>query len=102
MEAQLSVDLLDSSVEAAASVDVEPQMACDDLRDAVYDQGKGTWYDAVFSVTPGAGLGAEYDQDAPPFEGGGSPDLFEDNQRAYPRDAAHIPAWHALAESSDG
>ncbi|WP_432877814.1 hypothetical protein ACQPYH_29520 [Kribbella sp. CA-245084] len=94
METQLAVEMLDGSVDAGLSIDVEAQMACDDLRDAMYEQDKGTWYNAVFSVRPGGGIEAEFDYDNPPFDGDGEPDLLEDDQRAYPRDAVHLPSWH--------
>ncbi|MGW6278740.1 hypothetical protein [Kribbella sp. NPDC055071] len=100
METQLVIEMLDGSVDADLSIDVEAQMACDDLRDAMYEEGKGTWYNAVFSVTQGAGIEASFDYDHPPFEGGGTPDLLEDDQRAYPRDAMHLPAWHPSRGSS--
>lgn len=94
METQLAIEMLDGSVDAGLSIDVEAQMACDDLRDAMYEEDKGTWYNAVFSVTPGGGIEAEFDYDHPPFDGGGTTDLLEDDQRAYPRDAAYLPTWH--------
>ncbi|RZU22297.1 hypothetical protein EV645_0378 [Kribbella rubisoli] len=94
METQLAVEMLDGSVDAGLSIDVDAQMACDDLRDAMYDDGKGTWYNAVFSARPGGRFEAEFDYDNPPFQGGGERDLLEDDQRAYPRDAAHLPVWH--------
>lgn len=102
METQLAVEMLDGSIDAGLSIEVEAQMACDDLRDAMYQDGVGTWYNASFVVTAGRGLEAEFDYDNPPFDGGGPPDLLEDDQRAYPRDAAHIPAWHPSAEGSNG
>ncbi|MEI8410601.1 MULTISPECIES: hypothetical protein [unclassified Kribbella] len=48
METQLAVEMLDGSIDAGLSVDVEAQIACDDLRDAMYEEGKGTWYNAEF------------------------------------------------------
>ncbi|MER7245723.1 hypothetical protein [Kribbella sp. NPDC000426] len=94
METQLAVEMLDGSVDSGVSIDVEAQMACDDLRDEMYEQGKGTWYNAVFTVVQGGGIEAEFDYDNPPFDGGGASDLLEDDQRAYPRDAVHLPSWH--------
>lgn len=94
METQLAFDMLDGSTDASGSIDVEAQMACDDLRDSLYEEGKGTWYNAVFSVAPGGDIEADFDYNNPPFGGGGAPDLLEDDQRAYPRDAVHLPTWH--------
>jgi hypothetical protein len=41
METQLAVEMLDGSIDAGLSIDVEGQVACDDLRDAMYEEGKG-------------------------------------------------------------
>jgi hypothetical protein len=98
METQLAIEMLDGSVDGGLSIDVEAQVACDDLRDAMYEDGKGTWYNAVFVLTPGTGIEAEFDYETPPFDGGGAPDLLEDDQRAYTRDAAHLPAWHPSSD----
>jgi hypothetical protein len=102
METQLAVEMLDGSIDAGLSIEVEAQMACDDLRDAMYEDEVGTWYNATFVLTADAGLEAEFGYDNPPFDGGGAPDLLVDDQRAYPRDAAHLPVWHPSAESSNG
>jgi hypothetical protein len=100
MDTQLALELLDGSVNRGVSIDVEAQMACDDLRDTMYVDGVGTWYNAVFVLTPGTGVEAEFDYDTPPFEGAATADLLEDDQRAYPRDAAHLPAWHPSSKAS--
>jgi hypothetical protein len=100
METQLAIEMLDGSIDAGRNIEVEVQIACDDLRDAMYVDGKGTWYNAVFVLTPGMGIEAEFDYETPPFDGGGTPDLLEDDQRAYPRDAAHLPAWHPSSDRS--
>jgi hypothetical protein len=102
METQFAVEMLDGSIDAGLSIAVEAQTACDVLRDAMYEDGVGTWYNATFVLTAGGGLEAEFDYDDPPFDGGGTPDLLIDDQRAYPRDAAHLPAWHPSAEGSNG
>lgn len=100
METQLAFEMLDGSTEAGLSIDVEAQVACDDLRDAMYEEGKGTWYNAAFGVQPTGEVEVEFDYDNPPFEGGGTPDLLEDDQRAYPRDAAHLASWHPASDES--
>ncbi|WP_350277544.1 hypothetical protein [Kribbella sp. HUAS MG21] len=100
METRLAVEMLDGSVEGGESIDVDAQLACDDLRDRMYEDGVGTWYNATFVVTPDGGLEAEFDYDNPPFEGGGDADLLENDQEAYPRDAEHLPAWHPSRESA--
>lgn len=100
METQLAVEMRDDSIDAGPSIDVEAQIACDDLRDAMYEEWKGTWYNAEFVLTPGSGVDAKFDYETPPFAGGGTADLLEDDQRAYPRDAAHLPAWHPSTDGS--
>lgn len=94
METQLAVEMLDGSVDGSHSLDAEAQLVCDDLRDAMYEEGAGTWYNAVFLLSPVDGLAAEFDYETPPFDGEASDDLLEDDQRAYPRDVAHLPSWH--------
>jgi hypothetical protein len=61
METQLAVEMLDGSVDGSHSLDVEAQLVCDDLRDAMYEEGTGTWYNAVFLLSPVDGLTAEFD-----------------------------------------
>ncbi|MEV0796011.1 hypothetical protein [Kribbella sp. NPDC050459] len=100
METQLAVEMLDGAVEAGESIDVEAQMACDDLRDVMYEDGVGTWYNATFTVTPDGSLVTEFDYDNPPFGGGGDDDLLVDDQHAYPRDAEHLPTWHPANDGS--
>jgi hypothetical protein len=56
----------------------------------------------MFVLTPGMSIEVEFDYDAPPVDGGRTVDLLEDDQPAYPRDAAHLPAWHASSKASQG
>lgn len=93
MDTQLAVEMLDGSVDGSLCIDVEAQMVCDDLRDAMYVEDSDTWYNAVFVLSPADGLEAQFDYEAPPFDGEATDDLLEDDQRAYPRDAAHLPSW---------
>jgi len=101
MDTQLAVEMLDGSVDGSLGIDVEAQMVCDDLRDGMYVEGSGTWYNAVFVLTPVGGLEAEFDYEAPPFDGGATDDLLEDDQRVYPRDAAHLPSWHPFRAGAE-
>jgi hypothetical protein len=94
MDTQLAVEMLDGSIDGSLSIDLEAQMVCDDLRHAMYVEGAGTWYNAEFILSPVEGLEARFDYDKPPFDGGATDDLLEDDQRAYPREAAHLPSWH--------
>lgn len=94
MDTQLAVEMLDGSIDGSFGIDVEAQMVCDDLRDSMYVEGLGTWYNAVFVLSPADGVRVKFDYEKPPFDGGGTDDLLEDDQRAYPRDAAHLPSWH--------
>jgi hypothetical protein len=66
----------------------------------MYADGVGTGCNAMFVLTPGMSIKAEFDYDTPPFDGGGTVDLLEGDQRAYPRDAAHLPARHPSSKAS--
>jgi hypothetical protein len=94
MDTQLAVEMVDGSVDGSLGIDVEAQMVCDDLRNAMYVEVSGTWYNAEFVLSLGGGLEARFDYETPPFGGAAIDDLLEDDQRAYPRDAAHLPSWH--------
>jgi hypothetical protein len=102
MDSQLAFDLADGSVDSSRSIGVEAQMVCDDLRDAMYEDGAGTWYNATFVLTADGGIEADFDYTNPPFDGAATADLLEDDQRAYPRDAEHLPDWHPARGASEG
>ncbi len=77
--------------------------AVDDLRKAMYDEGKGTWYLATVTVTSDGQVDASFDYDHAPYGGvkDGTPDggnadpaLLLEDHKLYPRSAENLPAWH--------
>ncbi|SEE94206.1 hypothetical protein [Jiangella alba] len=108
-------DLIESSFEATmpdgSTEDLEPpddaNHAARALRKAMYTPGEGTWWNATFTVDAAnrSVVRAVYDYDTPPLGGmvddddpnaGGDADeaLMLKDHRQFPRDEAHLPAWH--------
>ncbi|PSL08129.1 uncharacterized protein DUF600 [Haloactinopolyspora alba] len=83
-----------------------------ELRKAMYEPGKGTWYNATFTVDDTGKITADFDYDTPPLGGmvddddpdsGGDADdaLMLKDHKIYPRDPENLPGWHpARANSS--
>lgn len=94
MDTKLAIELADGSTDRSRGIDVDAQMLCDDLRESMYTEGSGTWYNATIELTPPGKIEAGFDYDNPPFGGDFSADMLEDDQEAFPRDAEHLPAWH--------
>lgn len=94
MDTKLAIDLADGPTDRTRGIDVDAQMLCDDLRETMYTEGSGTWYNATFELTPPGKIEADFDYDNPPFGGDVSADMLEDDQEAYPRDPDQLPAWH--------
>jgi hypothetical protein len=78
----------------SAGLDDEGQDAADELRRDMYQPGKGTWYNATVTLTNSGKLNAGFDYDNPPFGGDADADLLLEDQRLFPRDPEHLPAWH--------
>lgn len=108
-------DLIESGFEAAmpdgSTEDLEPpddaNHAARELRKAMYKPGEGTWWNATFTIDAAnqTVVIATYDFDNPPLGGmvndddpdaGGDADdaLMLKDHRLFPRDEAHLPAWH--------
>ena len=107
-------DLIESGFEAAMpDGSTEDLEAPDDanhaaraLRRAMYTPGIGTWWNATFTVAADSKVvRAVYDYDNPPLGGlvddddpdaGGDADdaLMLKDHLLFPRDEAHLPAWH--------
>ncbi|TDD64774.1 hypothetical protein E1262_27175 [Jiangella aurantiaca] len=86
-----------------------------DLRDDCYREGRGTWYNATFTVdVADEDLRVELDYDNPPMGGVRDPakpdseddaaddgdatiELLLDDHELYPRDPEQLPDWHPLA-----
>lgn len=77
--------------------DSESGLACIELRKAMFQPGKGTWYKARFAIDESREIRAEFDYESPPFEGDLDHDLremLEEDQRMFPRDPDALPSWH--------
>ncbi|WP_116946950.1 antitoxin YezG family protein [Jiangella endophytica] len=86
-------------------IDFEGRRAASDLRKAMYQEGKGTWYNASITVSQDGKVTADFDYDNPPLggladesnpdsEGWATEDLLLDDQKQFPRDPEHLPPWH--------
>lgn len=92
---QLAIEGADGTVDVSKGPGDDAVEWCDDLRDAMYSEDEGTWYNATITLTEGGQLETTFDYDTPPFPGEGIPDglLTEDNE-VYPRAADRLPDWH--------
>jgi len=84
----------DGRVDRDCELDDDGDDAAAGLRESMYQEGKGTWYNARLTLDSGGRLDAEFDYDNPPFEGDADPGLLIEDQRLYPRDAELLPGWH--------
>lgn len=87
-------ELNDGSVNESTRVDSDTLLTFDDLRDLMYREGAGTWYNATFTLTADGQLETDFDYDNPPFDGDFEADLLEDDQDRYPRSQENLPSWH--------
>jgi hypothetical protein len=93
-ETALSVHLVDGSVDQSGGLDRDGRLDCHELREVMYQEGKGSWYNATFTVDSEKQLEAEFDYDDPPFEGTADDQLLTDDQRDHPRSLENLPLWH--------
>ncbi|MEU4253250.1 ferredoxin [Amycolatopsis sp. NPDC026612] len=71
------------------------------LRAGMYRPGAGTWLGAVLTVDPVRGVGADFGFDREPQWRRTPPPIgFQDELRAFPRAAQHVPEW--LRRRTDG
>jgi len=84
----------DGSVDRDCELDDDGDDAAAALRESMYQEGKGTWYNARLTLASGGQLDAEFDYDNPPFDGDADPGLLIEDQRLHPRDAELLPGWH--------
>lgn len=75
-------------------IDDETLVKCDILREEMYQEGTGTWYNAKLRVDKSGNLESEFDYTNPPFDGDFEAELLKEDQQKYPRDDAHLPDWH--------
>jgi hypothetical protein len=74
----------------------EVTFAAGDLRDAMYQPGKGAWFSMTLTITPGGdGWEATYNYTEKPEWPLGEPsgDDYAQELHVYPRDEEHIPDW---------
>ncbi|MFF1820570.1 hypothetical protein ACFVWG_24915 [Kribbella sp. NPDC058245] len=90
----ISATRADGSIDRDCELDNDGDDAAADLRESMYQDGKGTWYNARLTLDSSGQLDAEFDYDNPPFDGAADSDLLVEDQRLFPRDQAQLPAWH--------
>jgi hypothetical protein len=94
-ETGFSVHLVDGSVDRMGGLDRDGRLDCHELRELMYQDGKGSWYNATFVIDEQKQLEAEFDYDNPPFDGLPDDDqLLREDQRDYPRSLENLPLWH--------
>ncbi|SDU25581.1 antitoxin YezG family protein [Jiangella alkaliphila] len=103
MTSALDVELSDGSHDTSAAIDSDGDDALDELRDALYQEDTGTWYNATFIVSEGGDLDYTYDYDNPPYggmaddptnTGSAARELLLYDHEMFPRDDANLPIWH--------
>lgn len=84
----------DGSIDTSCALDRPGRVAAHEIREAMHQPGKGTWYNARFTLTPDGNLESEFDYDNPPFEGDADEALLIDDQERFPRVPENLPDWH--------
>jgi len=90
----LSVTKSDGSVDKLHEIDGDTLAACDELRESMYQEGSGTWYNADIIVDRSGKIESTFDYESPPFDGTADLELLTEDQQEYPRDQEHLPDWH--------
>lgn len=90
----LVVELADGSINESTTIDPGAQLSIGDLRDSMYKDGVGTWYNAKMVLTRDGQLETDFDYENPPFDGDYEPEILEDDQETYPRSQENLPTWH--------
>ena len=78
---------------------INGDVALDDLREAMYQEGTGTWYRATFTIDSAGQIEADFDYDAKPYDPMDEgqdyiTEMLLEDQDLYPRDQDHLPDWH--------
>lgn len=100
MELDLALFKSDGSANRLLALDEDGEVACEGLRLAMYEPGKGTWFNARFTVDANRQFQAEFDYDGPPFDGVADAELLIEDQRLFPRAEELLPAWHPSRRSA--
>jgi len=91
---RVSATRADGSIDHDCELDDDGDDAAANLRESMYQEGKGAWYNARLTLDSSGQLDAVFDYDSPPFEGAADTDLLIEDQRLFPRDEAKLPDWH--------
>lgn len=80
---------------------LDGQIACAELRKAMYKPGAGAWYRARLTINAEKELGADFDYETAPFDelDEASLDVLRDDQKRFPRDPANLRSWHPCARA---
>lgn len=93
IETTLEIERPDGTKDRSRGVATEARVASDDLRENMYADGLGTWYNATFTLTPNGELTSYFDYDNPPLNGEFTRDMIEDDFDVYPRSPENVPDW---------
>jgi hypothetical protein len=99
-ETALDVHRPDGSMDQSVSLDRNGRVACHELREAMHQPGKGSWYNARFTIDSQKQFKAEFDYENPPFDGNADDELLTDDQKRFPRDPDSLPDWHPSTRTS--
>lgn len=92
---EMLIERPDGSADRSKTPEDDALEWCEELRDGMYTEEEGTWYNATITVTADGRLESMFDYDNPPFPGEDIPDdLLIDDNEAYPRTADRLPNWH--------
>jgi hypothetical protein len=91
---RVSATRADGSIDQDCELDDDCDDTAAELREAMYQDGKGAWYNARLTLDSSGQLDADFDYDAPPFDGEADPDLLIEDQRLLSRDKTKLPDWH--------
>ncbi|GAB3953199.1 hypothetical protein GCM10029976_092920 [Kribbella albertanoniae] len=94
MESGLEAKTSDGSVVDSETIDDAGEEAVEELREIMYQPGKGTWYGARFTVDSAGNFEADFDYDNPPLDGDATAEMLADDQERFPRSPDRLPDWH--------
>lgn len=98
-ETALDIHQPDNTIDQSGALDSDGREAVHDLRESMFQPGKGTWFNATLTLDQSGKFNAEFDYDNPPFDGVADAELLVEDQQLFPRDPANLPDWHPSASS---
>ncbi|MDQ3579753.1 MAG: hypothetical protein M3443_19595, partial [Actinomycetota bacterium] len=63
------------------------------LRAGMYREGRGTWFNARYTLDKPSAYNLEYDRDEPQWINPPPPPAYADELRTFPRDEENVPEW---------